>query len=223
MSEIIGDTVGFITNTISGAGYAGLFGLMIIDSLNVPLPSEIILAFSGYLVTTGAFNFWLATLFASLGSTIGSIISYWIGYKGGRRFVMRFGKYFLISGRDLERADRLFSKYGNAISFFSRMIPLLRTFISLPAGVTRMPFKRFVLYTFAGSLPWSALVIYLGKKVGENYEVIQERFEGVEYVVFAGVGLAFIAWVVHFIWEQRAIRREQAEFFKKERGSQKRP
>jgi membrane protein DedA with SNARE-associated domain len=216
MSEILGNTVGFITDTISSGGYGGLFLLMVIDSLNVPLPSEIILAFSGYLVTTGAFNFWLATLFASLGSTIGSIISYWIGYKGGRRFVLRFGKYFLISGRDLERADRLFHKYGNAISFFSRMIPLLRTFISLPAGVTRMPFKRFVLYTFAGSLPWSALVIYLGKKVGENYEIIQERFKGFEYVVFVGVGLAFVAWVVHFIWEQISIRREQAEFLKKE-------
>jgi membrane protein DedA with SNARE-associated domain len=208
---VLGGLVSFVTDFISTTGYIGILVTMAADAFNIPLPSELVLGFTGYLVSTGRFNLWWAVLFASLGSTLGSIASYWLGRWGGRPFIERYGKFVLVTRRDLATADRLFKKYGDAIAFFSRVIPLLRTFISLPAGVARMDFKRFALFTFIGSVPWSLLVIYIGQLVGENYSVIQERFDGAEYVVLIGLVLAIIAWVARFIREQIIIHREQRQ------------
>ena len=199
------------TMLIADGGYWALLVLMFIDSVNVPIPSELVLGFTGYLVSTGQFSFWIAGAVATLGFTLGAAASYWIGLKGGRPFVERWGKYLLISRRDLERADKMFAKYGMAIAFFSRMIPLLRSFISIPAGITRVPFWSYLGYSFAGSLVWSLVLVYIGKVVGARYAVVAEKFEGVEYVVIALLGLAVLGWIAHFIWEQRLIRREAHE------------
>lgn len=198
------------TDFISSAGYLGVFVLMLVDSINVPLPSELILGFSGYLVTTGRFSLILAVLAATAGFTAGAAISYWIGLKGGRPIVRRWGKFLLITHRDLARADRLFKRYGNWIAFFSRMIPLLRTFISIPAGVTRMPFGPYIVFSALGSAVWSIVWIYLGKLVGQNYEQLAERFDWVKYVVVAVLAVSIIGWIVHFIIEERQVRREIA-------------
>jgi len=196
------------TNFINEGGYLGLLALMFVDSVNVPIPSELILGFTGYLVSTGRFNFALAVGVATLGFTAGAAVSYWIGYKGGRPFVNRFGKYFLISQRDLVRADRLFAKYGMAIAFFSRMIPLLRSFISIPAGITKVRFWPYLGYSMLGSLVWSIVLVYAGTVIGENYARIADALDGYEYVVVALIGLAIVVWIARFIWEQVAIRRE---------------
>jgi membrane protein DedA with SNARE-associated domain len=197
VGELIAHIAEWVTHVISVSGYAGVFGLLFIDAMNIPLPSEISLGFAGYLVSTGRFTFFWAVMVGTLGYTAGAALSYWIGLKGGRRVVERYGRFLLISKRDLARADKLFKKYGNAIAFFSRMLPVLRTFISLPAGVFKVPFGRYIAYTFVGSLLWSVLFVYLGQLVGENYEILAEKMHGVEYVVVGVSLLGAIRWVWH--------------------------
>jgi len=212
MLEHIIEVVGtFIVDVISRSGYLGVGVLMGLDSANIPIPSEIIMPFAGYLVTTGRFVFWGAVMAGTIGSTVGSLVSYWIGAKGGRKFIEKYGKFVLISKRDLERGDRLFKKWGNAIAFLARVTPVVRTFISLPAGITKMPLVQFAVYTFMGSLLWSLLLVYFGQVVGENYAAVRERFHGVDIVVVVLLGLAFIAWVAHFFYELRQEKKEKAE------------
>lgn len=208
--EVLARVAEWITHVISVSGYAGVFAMLFVDAMNIPLPSEVSLGFAGYLVSTGRFTFTLAVLVGTLGYTTGAALSYWIGFKGGRKIVERYGKYLLLSKKDLARADRLFNKYGNAIAFFSRMLPVLRTFISLPAGVFKVPFGQYISYTLAGSLLWSIVFVYLGQKVGENYEVLSERLHGLDYVVLGLLVVGAIWWVVHFVKEQREIKRELA-------------
>lgn len=210
--EMLGEWLGrageIATNFISSAGYLGVFALMFVDSTNIPIPSELVLGFSGYLVSKGEFGFWLAVLAATAGFTAGAAFSYWLGYAGGRPLLKRWGKFLLVTQRDLDRADKLFAKYGNWIAFFSRMIPLLRTFISIPAGITRMPFGRYITFTFLGSGVWSLVLTYVGKLIGENYAVIEDKVKGYQYVVVGFLILSLLFWVWHFVHEQREIRRE---------------
>src|SRR5574339_733564 len=158
----------FVIDTISPLGYAGLLVTMAIESACIPLPSEIIMPFSGYLVTTGQFTMLGVTLAGAVGNVVGSIAAYYAGVWGGRPFVERYGSYVLLTHRDLDTADRWFAKYGEAAVFFSRLLPVVRTFISLPAGVAKMNFPRFVLFTFVGALPWCDLLAYIGLKMGEE-------------------------------------------------------
>ena len=144
----------FIISTISTLGYPGILLLMAIESACIPLPSEIILPFSGYLVWTGRFNVWGVALMGALGCNVGSLFAYYTGVYGGRSFLMKYGKYVLVSRRDMEMADRWFANYGQWTVFFGRLLPVIRTFIAFPAGVARMDFWKFNLYTFLGSFPW---------------------------------------------------------------------
>ncbi len=155
----------FIENIYHSFSWFGVVIMMAIESAGIPLPSEIIMPFAGaYLVAGGGdwVGILLAGFYGALGCTIGSIIAYWVGAKGGRPIVERYGKYLLINKRHLETADRWFAKYGEATAFFSRLIPVVRTFISFPAGVARMNFAKFVIYTFLGSFPWSAGLAWAG-------------------------------------------------------------
>ncbi|HKE61997.1 MAG TPA: DedA family protein, partial [Nitrospira sp.] len=160
----------FVISTISTLGYTGILLTMAIESACIPLPSEIIMPFSGYLVTTGQFTMLGVTLAGAIGNVIGSIAAYYVGVWGGRPFVERYGPYFLMSHRDLDIADRWFAKYGEAAVFFSRMLPVIRTFISLPAGIAKMHFPRFVLFTFIGSIPWCYALAYVGVKMGQQWD-----------------------------------------------------
>jgi len=186
----------FIIHTIQTGGYGAIVGLMAIESANIPLPSEIIMPFSGYLVAQGVFNLWWAATAGALGCVVGSIFSYWLGMLGGRPLIMRYGKYVLISHKDLNRADRWFKKYGEAAIFFSRLLPVVRTFISFPAGISRMHFGRFVLYSFIGSFPWTLALAYIGLRLGENWEKIRGSFREFDYVI---VGLIVIG-IIWYIW-----------------------
>ena len=186
----------FIISVISAGGYAGIVVLMAIESACIPLPSEIIMPFSGYLVAEGRFSLWWVGVAGAVGCNVGSIVAYCAGAWGGRPLIERYGRYLLITHRDLAWADRWFARYGDATVFFARLLPVIRTFIALPAGVARMNFLRFNVYTFLGSLPWCLALAWLGLKFGEHYqEVIRPWFHKFDVLI----GLVLLAAAVWFI------------------------
>lgn len=169
---------------------------MAIESAGIPLPSEVIMPFSGYLVYAGRFQLWAVGLVGALGCNLGSLVAYYVGYYGGRPLVERYGRYVLISKHDLEWADRWCFRYGHAAVFFSRLLPVIRTFIALPAGVMRLEFWRFHLYTFLGSLPWCLALAFAGMKLGEHWDSLRGYFHKFDFLI-AIVLLAGLAW---FVW-----------------------
>lgn len=186
----------FVISTISLMGYSGILLTMAIESACIPLPSEIIMPFSGYLVTTGQFTMVGVTLAGAVGNVLGSIVAYYAGVWGGRPFVERYGRYFLVSHHDLDIAERWFAKYGDAAVFFGRMLPVVRTFISLPAGIANMNFPRFVIYTFVGALPWCYLLAYIGVRMGEEWDTLRDYFHQFDVVIGIVIALA----VGYFLW-----------------------
>ena len=185
----------FIVHAISSLGYFGIVLLMGIESACIPLPSEVIMPFSGYLVYTGQFNLWWAGFFGALGCLLGSILAYTIGYYGGRPLIEKYGKYILISHHDLDKADHWFSKYGDATVFFSRLLPVVRTYISFPAGITKMNFGKFCLYSFLGSFPWTLGLAYVGLRLGEKWDSLKVYFHQFDFVIVIII-IAGIIWYV---------------------------
>ena len=193
---IITELSKFVIATISLFGYSGIVLTMAIESACIPLPSEIIMPFSGYLVTTGQFTLVGVTLAGAVGNVLGSIVAYYGGVWGGRPLVERYGRYVLVSPHDLEIADRWFAKYGEAAVFFGRMLPVVRTFISLPAGIARMNFSRFVVFTFVGALPWCYLLAYIGVVMGEQWDNLRDYFHQFDVVIglFLAIALGYFLW-----------------------------
>lgn len=183
----------FIIKIISTLGYTGIVMLMGIESACIPIPSEIIMPFSGYLVFEGRFSLWLVVLAGTFGNLIGSIIVYLLGLKGGRPLIEKYGKYILISYHELEEAEKWFEKYGNISVFFSRILPIVRTFISFPAGIAKMPFGKFCLYTFLGSLPWSIFLTYIGVITGKNWKNIEVYFRRFDWLIVILV-ISLVGW-----------------------------
>ncbi len=186
----------WIISVISSLGYGGIVLTMTIESACIPLPSEIIMPFSGYLVTTGRFTLFWTGVAGALGCVIGSVLAYGVGIWGGRPFLEKYGKFVLISHRDLDNADRFFKKYGDLSIFISRLLPVVRTFISLPAGIARMNFTKFVIYTFLGSFPWCLGLAYIGKVMGENWELIRVYFRQADVLI----GVLIVLGVVYFVY-----------------------
>ncbi|MEP6819100.1 MAG: DedA family protein [bacterium] len=189
---------GLIIGTISLLGYSGIVLLMAIESACIPLPSEIIMPFSGYLVSTGQMNLWLVALAGAVGCVLGSLVAYWVGSKGGRPLIEKYGRYVLVSRHDLDMADRWFASHGEIIVFVSRLLPAIRTFIAFPAGVARMNLKRFVLYTFAGSLPWCLGLAYVGQKLGEKWnkdDTLKTWFHRFDFLIAIAAVLVIGWWV----------------------------
>ncbi|HXR97209.1 MAG TPA: DedA family protein [Terriglobales bacterium] len=171
-----------IINLISALGYWGVVLLMAIESACVPLPSEIILPFAGFLASTGRFRlFWIA-IAGAFGCNLGSMAAYAVGYYGGRPLALRYGRWLLIAPGDLIRAETWFAKHGEATVFISRMLPVVRTYIALPAGVAKMPLGKFHAYTFLGSLPWCWLLAYVGFRLGSRWENISPYFHKFDMV-----------------------------------------
>jgi membrane protein DedA with SNARE-associated domain len=198
IAKIIEVLSGLIVATISALGYGGVILLMAIESACIPLPSEIIMPFAGYLVSRGEMNIWLVGVAGAIGCVLGSLVAYWVGMYGGRPFIEKYGRYILISRQDLALADRWFSRYGEAIVFISRLLPAIRTFIAFPAGVARMNLTRFILYTFAGSLPWCLGLAYVGQKLGEQWnkdERLKTLFHRFDFIIGIIALLAVIWWV----------------------------
>jgi membrane protein DedA with SNARE-associated domain len=184
---------GFVVGTISGMGYWGIVLLMGIESCCIPLPSEIIMPFAGYLVFKGEMNLWLAALAGAIGCVVGSIPAYYLGMYGGRPLILKYGKYVLINPHDMDIADRWFERHGDITVFIARLLPVIRTFIAFPAGVNRMNMTKFIIYTFVGSYPWCLGLAYVGQKLGENWDTLKplfHRFDAVIGVVLVlGIGL----------------------------------
>jgi len=199
LEKIITVIAVWIMSVISTMGYGGVVLLMAIESACIPLPSEIIMPFAGFLVFKGEMLLWGVALAGALGCVLGSIPAYYVGMYGGRPLVEKYGKYVLISHRDLDMADRWFARHGDIIIFIARLLPAVRTFIAFPAGVARMPLPKFIVYTFIGSLIWCYLLAYVGMKLGENWVSLEHYFHQFHYVIVV-LGLLFMAWYVrrHF-------------------------
>jgi membrane protein DedA with SNARE-associated domain len=205
--KILGILFIFVKSLILTTGYSGIAILMAIESACIPLPSELIMPFAGYLVHTGALNLWWAATAGAIGCNLGSFVAYEIGSFGGRPLVERYGRWILLSKRELDWADRFFDRHGFAAVFLARLLPVVRTFIALPAGIARMPRGKFHLYTFLGSWPWCLALAYFGMKLGENWRTIGKYFHKMD----AFVGAVVMVGMIWFIWTHWQNRIQTAE------------
>jgi membrane protein DedA with SNARE-associated domain len=188
---------GYITQFISAIGYAGVFILMTLESAALPVPSEVVMPFAGYLAYQGTFDLLLISIIGAIGCTAGSVLSYYIGYKGGRPFIEKYGKYLFIKTSHMELAETWFKKYGDRAVFFSRLLPVVRTFISLPAGIGRYDLKKLIAFSFIGSLPWCFALAYVGFSLGPFWNKIIGFFNGLDIIVVAAIVLvALYYWKI---------------------------
>lgn len=200
-----------IIQLITSQGYVAVFILMGLESALIPIPSEVTMPFAGFLVGQGHLNFWLVVLIGALGNLGGSLAAYALGFYLEESIILslihKYGKFVLLTEHEYTRALKWFDRYGNGIAFFSRLLPAVRTFISLPAGLAEMNIMKFSLYTFAGSFIWSALLTYIGLVLGKNWESIHGVFTKFHYVIVL-VFIAFIIWYLnhklHFFGNKRS-------------------
>ena len=199
LDSLIAPVAAWIVGVISAAGYLGIAGLMALESACIPLPSEVIMPFAGYLASTGRFSLVLAATAGALGCNVGSTLAYAAGARGGRPLVERWGRFLLLSPGDLDRADRFFRRFGGPAVLIGRLLPVVRTFIALPAGIARMPQLPFQTYTFAGSWPWCYALAYVGFLLGERWDsdprlrAAMHRFD-LAIVGLLVLGLGWFAW-----------------------------
>ncbi len=203
--KIIAVLAKIIITVISGTGYFGVMLLMAIESACIPLPSEIIMPFAGYLVYLGHFNLVWAATAGALGCNLGSVVAYEIGFYGGRPLVERYGRYLWLSRHDLDMAYHFFHKFGAAAVFIGRLLPVIRTFIALPAGVARMNRTRFHIYTFVGSWPWCFVLAWFGMKLGEQWDKdprLKQWLHRLDVLIILLL-LAGAVWFVRSHWKNR--------------------
>jgi membrane protein DedA with SNARE-associated domain len=182
-----------ITDSLGRYGYQAVFVLMVLESALIPIPSEVTMVFGGFLASRGELSFFWVGLLGTLANVVGSWIAYWIGLRGGRPLVERWGRYVFLRPHELDRAEAWFERHGEMAVFVGRLLPVVRTFISLPAGVARMPFGRFTLFTFLGCLPWTFALTWAGLVLGDNWETVLRYGEPIS-VAIAVAGVALIAW-----------------------------
>jgi membrane protein DedA with SNARE-associated domain len=207
IDQVISALASWIVEVISTAGYFGVVLMMAIESACIPLPSEVIMPFAGYLVSIGQFSLIGAATAGALGCNLGSTVAYYVAAVGGRPVLDRWGKYVLISAKELERTDRFFARYGAATVFFGRLLPVVRTFIAFPAGLARMPMLKFQVYTFLGSWPWCFVLAYVGYLLGARWDsdpTFRKLFHEFDAVIVIAVVAGF-AWLIWSRW--REIRR----------------
>jgi membrane protein DedA with SNARE-associated domain len=198
--KIIDFLLPYVTHLIIAVGYPGVALLMAIESACIPLPSEIIMPFAGYVVSLGKMNLFIAATAGAIGCNLGSVIAYWIGAYGGRPLVEKFGRYVLMSHKDLDRVDHYFQKYGEITVLIGRLLPVVRTFIALPAGIARMPQLRFHIYTFIGSWPWCFALSYVGMKAGASWNDPHSTLKQVLHKADAAIIAVILVGIVWFVW-----------------------
>lgn len=200
IEHILTALAGFIVHVISAAGYLGIVLMMAIESACIPLPSEVIMPFSGYLVSTGRFDLLLVATAGALGCNVGSIVAYELGKRGGRPAIERWGRFVLLGPGELDAADRFFARFGSAAVLIGRLLPVIRSFIAFPAGIARMPLGRFHLYTFIGSWPWCFALAWVGMKLGAAWDSdprIKAAFHSADAIIAGVIVLAVIGYVIH--------------------------
>lgn len=180
-----------LINFISSYGYVAVFVFMTLESALIPIPSEVTMTFAGFLAGQGLFNFWIIVFLGAFGNLVGSVVSYYLGYflreEHLRSFIRRWGKYVLVHEKDFDKGVAWLDKYGEGVAFGSRLLPVIRTYISLPAGIAEIDIKKFSLFTFLGSLIWSGVLAYFGLKLGENWEMIDPYFRKFQFVIIGAV------------------------------------
>jgi membrane protein DedA with SNARE-associated domain len=186
------------TNWISAGGYFGVFVLMTLESMVAPVPSEAVMPFAGFLVFEGRFTFLGAVLSSTLGSILGSLISYYAGAWGGRPFVRRFGRYLLLDSHHLDATERFFARYGDKTIFISRFIPVVRHLISIPAGIGRMNIVKFGVYTIIGAGLWNAFLSWVGYYLKENWTAVRKYGEIADAVIICMIILAIIFLLLQY-------------------------
>jgi len=203
LERLVTAATAFIVAAISAGGYGGIVLLMAIESACIPLPSEIIMPFAGYLVYRGELSLIGVSIAGALGCVVGSLVAYAVGARGGRPAIERWGRWVLLSPHELELADRWFARWGRQTVFWARLLPVVRTFIALPAGIAKMELWPFVWLTFAGSLPWCWALAYAGVRLAENWARVRDAMHGFD----VSVGVAVAAVLAFALWHRiRAIR-----------------
>jgi membrane protein DedA with SNARE-associated domain len=211
IERIITYLAGIIVAVISAGGYVGVALMMAIESACIPLPSEIIMPFAGYLVSTGRFTLIGAATAGAIGCNLGSTVAYYVAMYGGRPAIDRWGKYVLLRHSDLDRAERLFARFGGTMVFVGRLLPVVRTFIAFPAGLARMPMLPFQIYTFVGSWIWCLALAYVGAALGDRWNsspALRNIFHSLDVVILL-VLVAGIAWFLWSHWPRRANKGEK--------------
>lgn len=201
IAKVIEALAVWTTAVIATLGYGGVALLMGIESACIPLPSEIIMPFAGYLVYTGQFSLHGAALAGAVGCILGSIPAYWLGQYGGRPVIERWGKYVLLSRKELDLADRLFARHGQWVVLAGRLLPVIRTFIAFPAGVARMNMAKFIVYTFVGSYPWCYGLAWVGMKLGEQWNQ-DPRLKAAFHRFDLAIGVLLVAAAAWFVWHK---------------------
>ncbi len=220
-----------ISNLYVSVGVFGIVLAMAIESCCIPLPSEIVMPVAGFMLADGKLlpgtntvvGLVILALAGSIGSLLGSSLAYWIGYKGGRPLMLKYGRYVLISQHDADLADRFFARWGSPTAFFSRLLPVVRTYISLPAGITKMPFGKFCLYTFLGSFPWCLLLAYIGYVLHGNIKPIEPYFNAAKYVIVLLIVVLVALYLWRHIRNDRKARAEHAANANAQIGQQHQP
>ena len=205
-----------VTQVYEAVGYLGVALWVAIESVIIPIPSELVLPFAGFLVgqgdaveplTGGPWNYWLVVLAGTVGATVGALVAYAIGAYGGRPILERWGRYVGVSATDLDRAETFFARYGDAASFFGRMLPVIRSLVSFAAGIAHMPILRFTIFSFLGSLPFTALLVFAGVQLGANWDTVGGILKQFEYAILAVIGVVVLAWIwLRIIRPRRAAR-----------------
>lgn len=199
MSDLIQQLTGILTNIISTYGYLAVFVFMTLESCLIPIPSEVTMLFAGFMSGLGVMNIWWVILIGAVGNVIGSLMAYWLGMKMGeewiRTAIKKWGKWLLIHIDDFDKALTWYKKYGQGVTFGSRLLPIVRTFISLPAGIAKMDLKLFSLLTFVGSFLWSGVLAFLGLKLGQNWHAVEPYFRKFQFVII-GLFVALVVWYV---------------------------
>jgi membrane protein DedA with SNARE-associated domain len=189
MASITDPLVNAAVDVVDAMGLPGVFLLMLLESACIPVPSEATMLFAGFNVSNGEYSLFAAVAVGSIANLVGSWVAYWVGYVGRVDILEKHGKKLHIKKSHLEWADRWFERHGDATVFFTRMLPIIRTFISLPAGVARMPFWRFTVLTLAGCIPWVLMLTFIGKQAGDNWEDWKDNLHYVDYAVAAAIVL----------------------------------
>lgn len=193
----------FVQGIVRDMGYPGLFLLIMLESTLVPIPSELIMPFAGYLAFKGDFSLPVILVINSSAALTGSAICYWIGVAGGKPLLERYGKYFLLRAKDIERTERFFARHGKATILISRFLPVVRHVISVPAGIARMPLRSFFTQTFIGATIWGTVLMMIGYELGANWETVALQLKHIDLVIGALIVLTLLTLAVRFVLRRR--------------------
>ena len=199
MTNILSSLLNLVIHIISSMGYPGVILLMTLHSMAIPVPSEVVMPFAGFLVSTGRFNYFAVVLSGTLGNLIGASLIYALIYNKGRNFLLRYERFLFISQHDVTLAENFFNKFGAAAIFFGRCIPIVATFISIPAALARVKYWKFATFTVLGAIIWNLVLTYIGMKLGENWIVLREKLHGAELIIAGLIVVGVIWWIYRHI------------------------